>query len=149
MYDVFAQYATDPKLELEGVWNDIGPAQRTLPNGAPDPASIPRVKVARSGNKRHGRIVSQLYEANKSTLELKNDAADAKGEEITVESMAKAILLDWENLAFQKVALPDGWDYDNAKKMLAVKDFRELINRFSVDFTKYKMFQEAADAKNS
>jgi len=147
MFDIFDQFATDPKLELEGVWNTIGPAQRTLENGDPDPDSAPQILVARSGNKRHGRIVSQQYEANKSMLDMKDDAADAKGEQITVDAMAKSILLGWKNLAFKKEILEDGWNIADAKKMLAVKDFRDMVARLSTDFNKYKVVQEAADAK--
>lgn len=146
--DIFAQFATDPKLELEGKWFDIGPAERMLPNGEPDPESVPKILVARSGNKRHSRIVSKLYEANKTTLELKNDAADAKGEEITIETMAKAILLGWKNVSIKDERFEDGWDYSNAKRLLAIKDFRTLVTKKADSFEEYKVVQETEEAKN-
>lgn len=146
--DIFDQFATDPKLELEGKWIDIGPAERTLENGDPDPESVPKVLVARSGNKRHGRIVSKLYEANKSLLEQKGDAAEAKGEEITIEAMAKAVLLGWKNLSVKGEKLPDEWTYANAKRLLAIKDFRALVQKKSESFEEYKLVQEEEAVKN-
>jgi hypothetical protein len=146
--DIFDQYATDPKLELEGVWVPIGPATGVLENGDADPETAPQVKVARSGNKRHGRMVSALYEANKTTLEMKDDFADAKGDEITVDTMAKSILLGWKNLSFKKVKLEDGWNVKDAKQMLAVKDFRDMVMKHASDFNKFKLKQEEVDAKN-
>ena len=146
--DIFDAFATDPKLELEGVWHTLGAATRKLENGEPDPDSIPKILVARSGNKRHGRIVSKLYEANKTTLESKGDDADAKGEEITIEAMAKAVLLGWKNLSFQKEPLKDGWDLVTAKRLLAVKDFRAVVQKKAESFDDYKVKQEEADAKN-
>jgi len=146
--DIFAQFATDPKLELEGKWFDIGSAEGKLENGDPDPNTVPMILVARSGNKRHGRVVAKLYEANKSLLEQRGDAAEARGEEITIESMAKGVLLGWKNLSFKGEKLKDGWDYETAKHLLAVKDFRKLVGTKSDSFEEYKLHQEEADAKN-
>jgi hypothetical protein len=147
-FDIFDQYATDPNKELEGVWVPIGPATRIV-DGVPDPESVPAIKVARSGNKRHGRLVLQMYEANESLLKLKNDAADLRGEEITIETMAKGILLGWKNVSLRGVGrLPDGWDIDNAKKLLSIKDFREMVNKHATNFELYKAVQEEAAAKN-
>lgn len=137
-FDIFNQFATDPKAELEGVWHRIGGTDEA-------PA---RILVARSGNKRHSRIITQLYESNKATLELKNEAADAKSEEITIEAMSKGILLGWENLAFNGKVLENGWNIDDAKTLLAVKDFRELVHKHAMTFADYKAVQDKADAGN-
>jgi hypothetical protein len=147
--DIFNQYATDPNKELDGVWTTVGQTKDGKKS---------EVKVARSGNKRHGKIITALYESNKSTLELKTDAADAKGEEITIEAMAKGILLGWRNLSFKGEVLPNaGSEGDTitpeerlvtAKKLLAVKEFRVQITKLSEDFTKYKIVQDEADAGN-
>lgn len=144
--DIFAKFATDPKLELEGTWVAIGTPTKTLENGDPDPESAPQILVARSGNKRHGRIVSKLYDANRTLLEGKDEAADAKGDEITIESMAKSILLDWKHLEFKGESLI--YSYENAKKLLSVKDFRDLVMKHATDFTKFKLMKDQEDAKN-
>jgi hypothetical protein len=149
VFDIFNQFATDPNKELDGVWVPLGAALRKLPDGVtPDPESVPQIKVARSGNKRHGRIVSQLWEANETVLKGKDDAADSKGEEVTIEAMAKGVLLGWKNLTFKGEKLVDGWDIETAKRLLAVKDFRELVAKHANDREKYLLAAEKADAGN-
>lgn len=151
-FDIFNQYAADPSKELEGVWENLGPAIN--PDAPEGERKYPRILVARSGNKNHGRIVSKLYEANKATLDLKNDAADAKGEQITIESMAKAIYLGWENMAFKGAVIPDSATMTaedrlaEAKRHLAIKDYRAAVMRVSENFEKFKAVQEQADAGN-
>lgn len=147
-FDVFDQFATDPSKELEGTWIPIGPATGVLSDGeTPDPATAPQILVARSGNKRHGKIVSSLYETSKTLLETKNDAAEAKGEEITIQSMAQGILMGWKNLGFKGEKLEDGYNIKDAKRLLAVKDFRDMVGKYANDFQRYKLKQEEADAK--
>lgn len=144
--DIFDQYAADPAKELEGVWDVLGTDPKTQ--------KVARILVARSGNKRHGKVITQLYEANKSTLDLKNDDADAKGEEITIEAMAKGVFLGWEGLSFKKEPVPDSATLSAeerlkwAKKLLAVKDFRARVQRVAEDFQKYKAVQDEEAAGN-
>lgn len=146
--DIFAKFATDPNLELEGTWKAIGPATRTKDDGSPDPDSAPQILVARSGNKRHGRIISRLYKSNQTVLDGQDDMAEQKGEEITIDAMSQSILLGWKNLSFKGEKLPDGYDRATAKKLLAVKDFRALVTRHAEDFKNFSVTQEDADAKN-
>jgi hypothetical protein len=137
-FDIFNQFAADPSKELEGVWHRIG-------GGDDAPA---RILVARSGNKRHSKVITQLYEAAKSILDLKNETSEAKSEEITIESMAKGILLGWENLTFKGRALENGWNLGDAKELLSVRDFRELVNKYAITFADYKAVQDEEDAGN-
>jgi hypothetical protein len=149
MFDIFAQYATDPKLELEGTWITVGP---TPEGGTKDQA--PALLIARQGNRRHGRLISKLWEANKTTLERKDDAADDKGEEITIDAAAKAILLGWRNIGFQGKALANSDDMtpeerlDTARKLLAVKDFRVKVLKHADDFKEFALVREEAEAGN-
>lgn len=144
--DIFRQFAADPVKEVEGVWEVLGTDPKTQ--------KVARILVARSGNKRHSKVVTQLYESNRSTLELKNDAADAKGEEITIDSMAKGVLLGWEGLEFDGEKLADSKDMTPedrlvaARKLLAVKDFRALVQKKAEDFAKFKAYQDEAAAGN-
>lgn len=147
--DIFKQFATNPNLELDGVWHDLGPAQRMKEGtNEPDPASIPRIKVARLNNKRYGRLLVQQYEVNKTLLEMKGDAAEAKSEEITVDVMAQSILLGWENLEYDGAPLPNTWSLDNAKKLLKVKDFRDLVGQKAAERQKYLLAADEASGKN-
>jgi hypothetical protein len=155
LFDVFAQFAADPKLELEGTWVTIGPATRTKEDGTADEDSRPALLIARNMNRRHGRVISKLYEANKATLELKNDAADDKGEEITAEAAAKGVLLGWKNLSWKKEPLPDSdtmTPEDRLRKaveMLSIKDFRILVLKHADDFKNFALVRDEADAGNS
>lgn len=147
VFDIFDQFATDPKLELEGTWVEVGSALRTLENGESDPASVPSILVARQANKRHNRLVTAQYEANKTVLEGKDDAADDKNEEITINVMSQSILMGWKNFSFKGETLKDGWDIGTAKRLLGVKDFRALVHAKSLEFANYKIKQDSADAK--
>ena len=149
--DIFDQYAADPNKEVNGVWITIGQTKDTPPKPI-------KLKIARSGNKRHGKIMSALWESNKSTLEGKDEAAEAKGEEIVIEAAAKGILLGWKNATFKKAKLPDAGDEGDtitpeerlkfARDMLAVKDFRAMVMRHADDFQKFKAVSDEADAGN-
>jgi hypothetical protein len=158
VFDIFDKYATDPNKELEGVWVTIGPALRQDKDGKPDPDSAPALKVARSGNKRHGRIVSQLWESNEDVLKAKDDVAEARGEEVTIEAMAKGILLGWKNMSFKGKPLPDaGTEASSltpeerltiAKEILAVKDFRDMVAKHANERERFLLAQAKADAGN-
>lgn len=149
--DIFDQYAADPNKEVNGVWVTIGQTKGTSPKPI-------QLKIARSGNKRHGKIMSGLYETNKSTLEGKDEAAESKSEEILVEAAAKGILLGWKNVTFKKEAFPDAGEEGDtidaetrlkcARQLLGVKDFRAMVMRHAEDFQKFKAVSDEADAGN-
>lgn len=149
VFDIFNQFATDPKTELEGVWEVIGPALRMKADGVtPDPDSAPQVLVARAGNKRYQRMLVAEYEANKAVLDMKDDFAEKRNEQIMAGLGAKAILLGWKNLHYQGRELPDGWNYEDAYLLMSVKGFQELVGRIANNTSKYLVVQEAAAAKN-
>lgn len=145
-FDIFDQFATDPSKELDGVWHIVGAALN--PEAPEDERKYPRIKVARSANKRHSRIITALWEANKTTLDGKDEAAEVKGEEITIQAMAEGILVNWENLTFKKRKLEDGWNIADAKAMLSVKDFREKVNKHANTFADYRIDLDKVDAGN-
>jgi len=61
--------------------------------------------------------------------------------------MSKTILLGWKGeIKLKGEALE--YSVDNAKKLLAVKDFRRYITTLSEDFESFKAEQEADEAKN-
>lgn len=130
--DVFQQYATDEKKEVEGVWVELND------KGA-------KVLVARAGNKKYARMFSREYERHQRALEAKNDAADDLSDKVTIEIMAETILLDWQGLTFKGELLP--YSKENARKLLSVKDFRVHITKLSNDFDSYRVAQEEAAVK--
>lgn len=128
MTDFFKQFASDEKMEIEGRWVEHDTETSFL--------------VARSGNKHFNRLFSKLYQKNKVVLESKGDAAEAKSDEIMVETFAKTILLGWKGkVEFNGQDLP--YNVENAKKLLALKDFRRLIGAYADDFDAFKAVQDA------
>lgn len=135
--DIFKQFATDPKLEEEGRWVRIG--------GTDDKPS--ELLVARTGTKRHTRVMAQQFEANKTLMESKDtEAANAKFLEMGRHALASCILLDWKNVEYKG---DSKYNYDNAFAMLGHRDFRELVEKEANKFEAYKLEQLADDAKNS
>ena len=130
--DIFANFATDEKAELEG---------RVVPYTA-DSSFV----VARAGNKNYNRLLSNLWKRNKVALDAKGDAAEALSDRLLVEIIAKTILLGWTNIKFQGADLP--YSVENAQKLLSIKDFRKYIVELSNDFEAFKQEEEAEEEKN-
>lgn len=126
--DIFAQFATDETLEENGTWFPIGGGARVL--------------VARSGNRKYGKMLSKEVERNKKALDLNDDAADKLSEEIMIAVIAETILLGWEDVVFKGQALE--YSVANARKLLALKDFRKTIGQFADDVSAYK-FKETEE----
>ncbi len=126
--DIFAQFATDETLEENGTWFQIGGGARVL--------------VARSGNRKYGKMLTKEVERNKKALDLNDDAADKLSEEIMISVLAETILLGWEDISFKGEVLE--YNIANAKKLLAVKDFRKAIAQFADDVSAFK-FKETEE----
>ena len=120
--DIFAQFATDETLEENGTWFPIGGGARVL--------------VARSGNRKYAKLLTKEVERNKKALDLNDDAADKLSEEIMIGVIAETILLGWEDVSFKGELLE--YNVANAKKLLAVKDFRKAIAQFADDVSAFK-----------
>jgi len=120
--DIFAQFATDETLEENGTWFPIGGGARVL--------------VARSGNRKYAKLLTKEVERNKKALDLNDDAADKLSEEIMIGVLAETILVGWENISFKGEELE--YSVANAKKLLAVKDFRKAVAQFADDVSAFK-----------
>lgn len=135
--DFFDAYAVNEDLENNGAEHTIGGV---------------KFLVARAGNTAYGELLQKLYKKNRAALEVKGDKeakkkADALSDSIMIEVMAATILKGWEG----EVKLNgDSLTYsvENAKKLLALKEFRREIGRLSEDFSFYKAKQDAEDEKN-
>lgn len=131
--DLFTDFATDPKAESEGVWEDY----------TDDVAFL----IARSHNKAFDRMIVAQTTKHRRLLDMNNEASEKKGEEIMVDTMAHTILLGWRG-EFNFQGQPMGeYSVEKAKKLLAVKDFRQWVNTVASDHARFKADQQAADAK--
>ncbi len=129
--DIFAQFATDETLEENGTWFPIGGGARVL--------------VARSGNRKYAKLLTKEVERNKKALDLNDDAADKLSEEIMIGVIAETILLGWEDVSFKGEVLE--YNVANAKKLLAVKDFRKTIAQFADDVSAFKFNETEEQGK--
>lgn len=130
MLDLFAQFATDESLEVSGTWVPYGDA---------------KFLVARLGNKAYSKKLSKLYERNKKLLDRKDDAADTLSELMMTEVLAETILLGWEGVNFK--GKPMEYSYENAKTVLALKDFRKEIMVMAEDMEAYRLKKEEEAGK--
>lgn len=130
--DVFAQFAVDEKKELEGVWQEIGGGAKLL--------------IARAGNKKYARMLAREVEKHQRALDVKNEAADELSDRIMVDVLAQTVLIGWEGIQYKKQALP--YSVENAKMLLGVKDFRNLVSKLAGDFEAYRAAQEAELVKS-
>lgn len=126
MLDIFQQYATDESLENNGTWFEIGGGARVL--------------IARTGNKGYVKYLTKEVERYKVTLDVGDDIAAAKSEQIMTEAIAKHILLGWEGISYK--GEPLDYSYENAKTLLAHKDFKRDVMKFAEDMEAYKIHQE-------
>lgn len=134
--DLFSQFSTVKANEDEGTLTQLPDCGDTL------------WRVARSGNKKYNRLLSQLYKRNRAVLDSKGDEAEKKSDEILAEVFAKTILLGWEGeILYRGKKYP--YSYEQAKILLGHKDFRTKVASIAEDFTNFKEIQEGEDIPNS
>lgn len=133
--DLFAAFATNEKLEIEGTLTQIP--------GAGDTEFL----VARGGNKHYNRLIQKLVKQNKFVLDSKGDTAEAKSDEIFIQVLAKTVLLGWNGtINIRGVATP--YSYDAAVRLLELKEFRIALNKVADDMQTFKAVKDEEDAKN-
>lgn len=123
MIDIFKDFATDQSLEEQGTWVDYAGGVRFL--------------IAREGNKKHAKLFTKEYEKNRRLLTSKTEAADEASLKLLIGVMADTILLDWEgDLTYKGAPLP--YSKENAKTLLALKDFRVWVSEQATDMAKFQ-----------
>lgn len=130
--DFFSAFATDTSMEKKGAIVPI--------NGV-------NFKIARSNNKPFAKLLKELVEEHQLVLDQKDEAAEAKSDEIMITVMAKTILLGWEGVVpFKGEELK--YSEVNAKKLLAMRDFRIRVSAESDERANYKAKMVAEKVKN-
>lgn len=124
--DIFNQFATDETLENNGTFVKIGQGAELL--------------IARTGNAAYSKLLSRLYERSMSVLDLKDDAADEKSKEIMTEVLVSTVLLGWKGVKYKGEDM--AYSVENAKKLLALKDFRRMVVTHSENMESFRMHQE-------
>lgn len=126
--DIFKEFATDEKLELEGRWVDLGKGARIL--------------VARDGNENFRKELRKLLEQHAVTLDAGGDAADTLAMELMLQAKARTILVGFEGLSFK--GKPLTYSPEAALELLKVKDFARLVDEHSRHLSGYKVKVEEA-----
>lgn len=130
--DLKKTFATDPELELEGVWYPLD-----------DTTSI---KVARDGNKNHVKALKRLtkpYRVQISTNTMHPDLV----KKINATAMAETILLDWKGLEDDDKLVE--YSTESAAAMLIkYPDFFKTVSAISEDMSVFQRDADAAAAKN-
>ncbi len=110
-------------------------------------------KIARAGNRSYQRMVTKQFEAHRHILDQKNtpeeeEASDNLSFTLIGKIMAQTVLLGWSGeVEYDGESLP--YSYDNAVKLLALKDFRAKILGLAQDFRNFLLAKQEADEKNS
>lgn len=129
--DIFKEFATIEKLEVEGVWKELGEA---------------KFKVGRSRNDAYMALYVKLENEHKEVLLAGGEEALKLREEIMYQVIATTVLLGWQNVAFQGKAMP--YSVENAIKLLRVKDFFRVVSAWSNDITNYQNEVEEVELGN-
>jgi hypothetical protein len=123
MLDLFSQFATDTSAEN---------------NGVEIPYQGITFTIARAGNRKYGKLLSELVKKNQVKLDMKDDAADELSDKLMAEVYAKTVLLGWSgDVMYQGEPLP--YSFENAKKVLMHADFRALIAKLADDREAYRV----------
>jgi hypothetical protein len=133
--DLFEAFATNTVAEEQGVETQISGLGDTV------------FKLARVGNPNYNRLLDQLYRKNKTVLESKGSAANAKSEAIMAEVYAKTILLGWQGTVMIR-KVPTAYSYESALLLCGLKDLREKFASAAADFNTFKVVADKEDEKN-
>ncbi len=131
--DLDKQYKTDPSLEENGVWEDLGDGAKLLIARVNNPAYVRAYRKVPRGIRRQ-------FEAGNLTT--------SKDDDIICSVMAETILLDFKSLCVGDKAIK--YSPESAKKiLLEYPDFRELVWQIANETQRFHADGVEDDAKNS
>lgn len=129
--DIFRKYATDERAEVEGTWQTLGDSE---------------FLIARANNRNYMRCIAVSAEKYRDQLLTGDDASDQLSTALLVDALAETVLLDWKNVTYQDKPLK--YSKENAKKVLAHRDFRDEITALSERIDAYRAKFEEKQTKN-
>lgn len=133
--DLFAAFAVDTQAEKDGTYTQIPGAGDT------------RWLVARTNSVKYQTMLSKAVRRNKNILDSGGETARLKSDEILTNVMAKTVLLGWEGKVRYKGDMLE-YSEDNAKLLLAHRDFRDAVMAVADSAETFKIQQDEEDEKN-
>ncbi len=131
--DLDKQYKTDPELEENGVWEEVGDGARLL--------------IARINNPTYVRAYRQIPRGIRRRFEA-GELADDRSDDIICDILSKTVLLNFENLSIGDKPLK--YSQEAARKVLKkYPDFRELVWQIANEAQRFHGDSVEEDAKNS
>lgn len=132
-FDVYRSLATDENAETVGVWLEL---------------SGVKFKVARSNTEEYYDAMETIAEEFRVALKTATPKEAAKLEtDLLIKLYAKVVLRDWtEGVLYDGEHLP--YSYENAIKLLQIKEFRRWVVKQATDLNNYKIAKFEADQKN-
>ena len=131
--DISKEFGTDERLEEEGAWVDIGDG--TL------------LCVARIGNKKYAKYFERLMKPHRAQFRTGNIPIELQEVNVT-KTLAKTVLLGWENLTYQGKLLE--YSVDNAIMVMSdLKDFRTMVTEIAGEMGTFKEEEVEETEKNS
>jgi hypothetical protein len=117
-----SNWITDPALELEGAWIDVG-------DGA-------QLRIARSGNPRFREVAKKLAAPHQVAIRNASLASDV-ALRILVQTLSETILLDWKGL--EEGGKPLRYSKKTAERLLTeLPDFRQLVAELAGDRSRFR-----------
>lgn len=132
--NIYAEYETDIDLETSGVWvRDIRPGIH--------------VKLARLGNPKYRAIYQRRARPYRGQID-RNALSPEMANELVVYAVARAVLLDWENVTDREGNKLEN-TVENKEKLLAdLPDFREDVLFASREAETFKRQETEGSEKN-
>jgi len=130
--DLLQDFGTSPEKENEGIWIDVG--------------ADTRIRVARWNNAKYRRLFAERMQP----FNTGRKPTDEQSEEILVYCIARAILLDWENVSLDGEELP--YTHENAERVLRderLRDFRDFVVRQATSMEGFRYENLEADVGKS
>lgn len=117
------KFATDRRKEEEGVWHDMGDGSR--------------IKVARVGNPRYTRLLTERSRPHQRAATL-NTLSEDVAQRIVTEVEGRTVLVDWEGMCDAAGnSLP--YSCETAQKLLVdLPEFRRFVLDLAGDVSYYR-----------
>lgn len=131
--DIFAKYATDPNAELNGVERKLDDTTMLL--------------IARQANEKANEAWTSWTERNIEQLTSQDMKSRAAAElNRVLDVVSTCILLGWSGLQFKGTDL--AYTPANARMLLEIKDFRNVVITLSAEVDAYRVKKAEAAEKN-